>query len=996
MLAIDRTAPARPDHTVPTSPSQSESGFRLGSRLEHGDRASRGLSASLRSLFALAALAAWGIGSHALVPARAQAEDLAIDLDMRRPGDERQVRTFTLDNQLEVLLVSDPAMQKSAAALDVAVGSLEDPENQQGVAHFLEHLLFLGTEKYPDVEEYNQYIATNNGSSNAYTADENTNYLLEVNPDAFEGGLDRFAQFFVAPAFNPEFVDRERNAVNSEHQKNVQNDFWRQRQVQQGLYREGHPQRKFSTGTLETLAAATREQIIAFYERYYSANVMKLCVMGPQDLDTLEEWVRPRFSAVPNRDRGRLVYPTDVWDTASLPLMLQIKPVTEARVLELHFAAPSVREHWREKPNQLISSLIGHEGKGSLLSELKKRDLATGLSAGGVTSSFNTDLGYRITLTENGRAHVDEVIELFFAYIDMLRDSGLPEYYFDEEKTMGDVSFVYRDHEEGMWTASTYASLMQEHAPLDILKNQRLYFEYDPELFKAYLDEIRPELMQATLSAPDVVTTQTEQFYGAEFNVEKLPEEKVNRWKKASSSEAFQYPEPNPFLPTDLSLLENDSHEGPYKLIDDERGIFWFEQDKRFHLPKAQVSLLLMTDLGKSSPRNRLLSILYARSIDEGLNEWRYPAVLAGLSAGVAPDLRGIQLSVAGYSQRVPELLEELSARLRDVTIDEKTFQAIKDDLRREVANEEFSQAYQQMFYEFNYLMNPDAIHRREYQEMIGSVTLDEVKQFAKEALREAAIEGHAYGNLDGEALKTSVEKAFDNATESVLAEDRRPKRQVIQLPAGNPMAYVFSTKSDNSAWGTSFQFGPRDYRREAILRVGAAALESPFYTEMRSRQQLGYIVWSFANLESEIPSMWFVIQSGDYTATDLASRASTWLAEAVPGLREMPAEEFASLKQSIIEDLEQVDVDINERMSTLGFEAIRLEGDFEHEARVIAELETLTAEEVAAAFEAAIAPATRTSISIYYDASGKEQSKPGELVIADPAQFRSSYPTVF
>jgi insulysin len=209
-------------------------------------------------------------------------------------------------------------------------------------------------------------------------------------------------------------------------------------------------------------------------------------------------------------------------------------------------------------------------------------------------------------------------------------------------------------------------------------------------------------------------------------------------------------------------------------------------------------------------------------------------------------------------------------------------------------------------------------------------------------------------------------------------------------------MAYVFSTKSDNSCWGTAFQFGPRDYRREAILRVGAAALESPFYTEMRSRQQLGYIVWSFANLESEIPSMWFVIQSGDYSATDLATRATTWLSESVPALRDTPAEEFAGLKQSIIEDLKQVDIDISERMTTLDFEAIRLEGDFEHDARVIAEIETLTADEVATAFEATMAPTTRTSMSIYYDAAGKEQSKPGELVIADPHQFRTAYPTVF
>ena len=256
-----------------------------------------------------------------------------IDLDQKRPGDEREVRALVLDNGLEVLLVSDPKMQKSAAALDVAVGSMEDPRNGLGQAHFLEHLLFLGTKKYPDVEEYSEYLAANGGSGNAYTADENTNYQLEVNHDALQGALDRFAQFFIEPLFDAEFVERERNAVNSEHQKNVQSDGWRRNQVFTDMAREGHPFGKFSTGTLETLAGATREQIIDFYQRTYSANVMKLCVMGNHPLDTLEAWTKESFSAVPNQNRADLVYPADVWDEASLPRMVELKPVTDQRTV---------------------------------------------------------------------------------------------------------------------------------------------------------------------------------------------------------------------------------------------------------------------------------------------------------------------------------------------------------------------------------------------------------------------------------------------------------------------------------------------------------------------------------------------------------------------------------------------------------------------------------------------------------------------------------------
>ena len=92
-------------------------------------------------------------------------------------------------------------------------------------------VLFLGTEKYPDVDEYSTYLRTNGGFSNAYTASDHTNYQLQVLPGAFEGALDRFSQFFIGPLFTEQYTEREVNAVNSEHQKNIMNDGWRQYRI---------------------------------------------------------------------------------------------------------------------------------------------------------------------------------------------------------------------------------------------------------------------------------------------------------------------------------------------------------------------------------------------------------------------------------------------------------------------------------------------------------------------------------------------------------------------------------------------------------------------------------------------------------------------------------------------------------------------------------------------------------------------------------------------
>ena len=132
-----------------------------------------------------------------------------------------------LPNGLKALLVSDPEAENSSAALAVNIGSLIDPPNTMGLAHFCEHLLFMGTEKFPSENEYDEYLSKNGGESNAYTDSDKTVYYFDVDNDAFEGAVDRFAQFFICPKFNEGSVERELNAVNSEFSKNKNSDIWR-------------------------------------------------------------------------------------------------------------------------------------------------------------------------------------------------------------------------------------------------------------------------------------------------------------------------------------------------------------------------------------------------------------------------------------------------------------------------------------------------------------------------------------------------------------------------------------------------------------------------------------------------------------------------------------------------------------------------------------------------------------------------------------------------
>ena len=203
----------------------------------------------------------------------------------KSPSDPRSYETFFLKNGIEVITISDANLAVSAATLSVGVGAYQDPENAQGIAHFLEHMIFMGSEKYKEPNEYMKFISENGGDTNAFTAAEQTTYLFSINNNKFEEALDRLASSIKEPLLNGDMVEKEINAVNSE---------WLLRRQDEGFVRQrslamtgniDHPRVKLGVGNKETLSEqrdTLLKSLREFYDRYYSANIMKLVLIGNQ------------------------------------------------------------------------------------------------------------------------------------------------------------------------------------------------------------------------------------------------------------------------------------------------------------------------------------------------------------------------------------------------------------------------------------------------------------------------------------------------------------------------------------------------------------------------------------------------------------------------------------------------------------------------------------------------------------------------------------------
>jgi protease-3 len=239
------------------------------------------------------------------------------------------------------MLVSDPSIEKSAAALSVAVGSLQEPKEFGGLAHYLEHMLFLGTTRYPTVGDYSEFISRNGGSQNAYTQLDHTNYMVAVNNDAYDEALSRFSGFFYEATLDQRYADKERNAVHSEWTMKSPNDWVILEQLNGSTLNPEHPISQFNWGNLDSLVDKKDNKLQAalvdMYNTYYSANLMKGAMISNLPIADMKKLAKQHFGKIPNKNTPRPKMTVAVAKPEHLKKVVHYIPQTDMKQLRINF-----------------------------------------------------------------------------------------------------------------------------------------------------------------------------------------------------------------------------------------------------------------------------------------------------------------------------------------------------------------------------------------------------------------------------------------------------------------------------------------------------------------------------------------------------------------------------------------------------------------------------------------------------------------------------------
>lgn len=796
-------------------------------------------------------------------------------------------------------------------------------------------------------------------------------------------------------------MDRELRAVDSENKKNLQSDVWRMQQLHRSLGNPKHPFSGFSTGNLKTLrdeplarGIKIRDEFIKFYETHYSANRMKLVVLGRESLEQLQEWVESLFSAVKNTD-----LPQNRWDglpaytDEQLATRIFTKPVMQTNAIDIRFPYPDETELYDSQPSRYLSHLIGHEGPGSILAYVKAKGWAYGLSAGGMTICPGTAIfTISISLTPLGLKHYIDVVKAVFQYVSILRQTPPQQWIYDEMADMSAVDFKFKQKLPASRTTSSLSSTMQKPHPRDkILSGYEVLRRFDAAAISEGIKSLRPSNARMTLVTQDPVYEgpfSKEKWYGTEYHLEKIPQDLLSELEEAVTEvqrrpSELHLPSKNEFIPSRLDVERvpvKQPLDHPKLIRNDDRARIWYKKDDRFWVPQGNMQMTLRNPLCNLSSRTLVMAQVFVDLVSDVLNEYAYDAEIAGLEYDLLAYSAGFNLVIKGYNDKMHVLLEKVLSTMRDVEIREDRFEIVKDRLTRAYKNSAYINPYQQVGLYTRWLGEEKGFTREEYLQELPAIEASHIRDFKDLLLEQMHTEVLVHGNVHREdALKMTdlVERVLKPRP---LPVNAWPIRRSIILPRG--ASYQFNKPlKDPSNINHCIQYvlqvgDVTDRDRLARLRLFAKMTEEAAFNQLRTIEQLGYVVFSGMLTQIKISAYHVLIQS-ERTPEYLESRIEAFLRGFKKTLADMSPDSFDGFKRSVINDRREKVKNLNQESNRFWGHVTNEMFFFDERDDDVAHLKPLTKQDMMDFFDEFINPdgQTRAKLAVHMIAQGSAEA---------------------
>ena len=698
---------------------------------------------------------------------------------------------------------------------------------------------------------------------------------------------------------------------------------------------------------------------------------MTLAVVAPQSMAVLQVMVQEAFGTIPNlavdppeRQWAGKVLPFDASSSSSSIIpsfgsMVQVVPVQDLRQVMISWPILYNSEQDLEnarlyKTSTYVAYLLGHEGPKSLLSYLKRKGWANGVSAGSQEelADFET-FDVVVSLTSQGLESIDAIVEAIYSYIAMIRDRPIPVTVVNEVLQLEELQWRFLTKGSPRTYATSLATAMQKYPPpyyvagprrmgLDQYTTETLVdatprpgFTDKDQLSRTLgqiedfvrLLTVQNGLITVVSKSFENLTDQQEKWYGTDYRTKTIGSAVWNQWQNPTSfkSLGMNFPRPNVFIPSESGLRVKNPRlpvikavertfesrmtpiRAPRILQDDDKWTVYFKEDDRFGVPKAFIILEVVSKFPFESAKNAAIANLYEVCVADRLQEYAYDgkcrsmsdlfgtkqsrklcsshvhallyilAGLAGLTYEVKVVARGVRLTFGGYSDKLKDFAfyvsQKLSKDVRELLPrNDIEFGRYKDQVMRGLSAFDVKQPYFHASYYSQLVLQPHNFlySNSDLRTETRALLLPDLVAYAESLWRYGRGEALIQGNLD-QADAVAVTKKFEKILpfQSVPVALLPPRLEALPLPSSRgdvvPTRLLITEPNpadENSVSYILLQSLGKSERDHVLIELISAIVSEPFYNELRTQKQLGYIVSSGLRGLAGTRTLAFVVQS--------------------------------------------------------------------------------------------------------------------------------------
>lgn len=821
--------------------------------------------------------------------------------------DDRQYQVIELDNKMRVLLVSDPKAVKSLGSLALPVGSLQDPKDQQGLAHYTEHMVLMGSKKYPQPASFSEFLNRHAGKYNASTTANRTAFYFEVENSAFDKALDYLADAIAEPNLDPKFADKERNAVNAEMTMGRSNDGFRIEQVNAETINPLHPSAQFSGGNLETLSdkgnSKLQTALVGFHDNYYSANIMVGIIYSSQDMSQLSKIAKETFGRIPNKNIIAPRVDVSAMTSDSVSKQIDMVPAQPKKLLLLQFPMENNLTEFADKSDEYIAYLVSNSSPNTLSAQLQKQGLVEGINTSFDPTRFGNSgiFSINVSLTDEGLLQKDEVIGAIFNYLHLIQKEGISQVYYDELKKVLALQFKYQTIERDMSYVEWLSDQMLVYPTAHVLNSDYIAERFDKSAIAQRLQTLTPDNLRLWVISPNQSTDKTAYFLDAPYKIKNITDEQKSQWATLGAHYTFSLPALNTYIPDDFSISENNSAQVlPAEFS--KRGNFIHFASKYFaNEPKAAILLSLRNNQAFSDAKSDVAFDLLDYIVGRDLDQLQFQASVAGMSLSTDYD-NGLLIKASGFSQHLPEMVTTIVNRYRNVTIDDQSLALAKSWYLEKLDKLDHVRSLRLAVEPLNGLSDlPHYIERSEQRQITQNITREDIIAYRDMLMTRSVLYMLSLGNLsnqDSLDLYHSIQKDLAGDVEFTPFSNLVIKKPLLAQ-------ITQQAKSSDNALLMSYIPAGYDRINSGILSYTLSKIIAPwFYDQLRTNEQLGYAVFAVPVYVGDSLGLGFIVQSNQYDTAYLLKRYQALYPTMLSKLEALTTQDIEQYKKAVLDEL--------------------------------------------------------------------------------------------